>query len=182
MFLIDSPGEAAFVLTLDANSRYWQIEIEGSDRDKSAFTSHRGLNQFFCMPFRLWNAFETFQRTAVVILKTVKSQFALVYLKDVVIFFKTSEEHFRYIREVLTLLNNANITFKLKKCQLFVKTVDYQGHVIRPRRLEIASHSTDAIHGLQKPTNITELQSFSGLCNILRQFVPNFCKTSGPTE
>lgn len=40
---IDSLGDATVFSTLDANSGYWQVEIEESDRDKTAFTSHHGL-------------------------------------------------------------------------------------------------------------------------------------------
>lgn len=84
--------------------------------------------------------------------ETVNSQFALGYLHDVVIFFKTPERHIRHIREVLTLLMTPGVTLELKNCQLFTETIDYLGHSIRPRRLEIASHRTYALRGLQDLT------------------------------
>lgn len=40
---IDSLGEATVFSTLPLNSGYWQAEIERKDRDKTAFSSHRGL-------------------------------------------------------------------------------------------------------------------------------------------
>lgn len=52
--------------------------------------------------------------------------------------------------------------------------------VIRPRRLEIALHTTDAISGLKTPTNLTELRSFLGLCNVFRRFAPNFTFLAAP--
>lgn len=163
---IDSLGEATVFSTLDANGSYWQIEIEKSDRDKTAFTSPHGLYRFIRMPFGLRNAPGTFQRTMDVILSTVKWQFALVYLDDIVVFSRTPVEHIDHVRHVLTLLHDDGVILKLKKCRFFTDTIDYLSHVIRPRRSEIASHTTDAIRGLQTPTSPTELRSFLGLCNV----------------
>lgn len=52
-------------------------------------------------------------------------------------------------------------------------TMDYSGHAVRPGRLEHVSRTTDAICGHKTPTSITEMRSFSGLCNVFRQFVHN---------
>lgn len=43
---ISSLGEAQVFSTLNANIRYWQIEVEESDKEKKAFTYHLGLHQF----------------------------------------------------------------------------------------------------------------------------------------
>jgi Reverse transcriptase (RNA-dependent DNA polymerase) len=59
---LDSLGSAWYFTTLDANSGYWQINVAPEDREKTAFTSHRGLFQFLKMPFGLKTAPVTFQR------------------------------------------------------------------------------------------------------------------------
>jgi hypothetical protein len=47
--------------------------------------------------------------------------------------------------EVLTLLGNAGLSLKLKKCHFFSETVDYLGHVIQPGRLNVAEKNTAAL-------------------------------------
>ena len=48
---IDSLGDATVFTALDCNSRYWQVEIDEEDRDKTTFASHFGLYRFIRMPF-----------------------------------------------------------------------------------------------------------------------------------
>lgn len=116
---ISSLGKADVFSTLNLNNGYWQIEIQKLDRDEVAFTSQYETNQFIYMPFGLRNGRGTFQRTMVVRRAVVKWQFALVYLKKVVVFPKTPEETIRNNKEVLKLLNNVGVTVKIKKFGLF---------------------------------------------------------------
>lgn len=111
---IDSLGQATIFTTLDANSGYWQIEIDDDGRDKTSFTSHHGLFRFKRMPFGLKNAPGTSQRVVDVILATVKWQFALVYLDDVIVFSSSLEDHVEHVATVLRLLKDAGVTLKLK--------------------------------------------------------------------
>lgn len=108
-----------------------------------------------------------------VILSSVKWQFDLVYQDDNVIFSTVCEHHIDHVGNGLTLLKNAGVIPKLKKCRFITEAVDYMVRVIRPRSLKIASHTTHPIPGLRAPTNITELRSFLGMC----MSVDNWSKT-----
>lgn len=77
---------------------------------------------------------------------------------------------------MFTLLCNAGVAFKRKRYLFSIGTIDYLRHVIRSQILEETSHMTNAICGLQHPTNLTELCSFLGLCNIFLLFVPNLAR------
>lgn len=177
---IYSVCETAPFFALDANSGQGETEIETSNGDITAFASHYGHYRFICMPVGLRNARGTYQVTMDIIHATVKWQFALAYLENIVIFSETPEEHIHHTQEILTLLKNAEVTLKLRKCQVFTEIIDCLGNVIRPRRIEIASYTKDAITGSQEPTNITEIRSFQGLCNVFGRLVPNFARLAAP--
>lgn len=65
-------------------------------------------------------------------------------------------------------------------CGFITVTIDYDGHVIRPRRLKIAARTTDTNDELTAPTNIAEHRSFLWLCNIFCRFVPIFACIEAP--
>ena len=58
---LDRDGDTEFITTLDLVKGYWQVPMEREDKEKTAFTSPRGLYQFTTMPFGLNSAPATFQ-------------------------------------------------------------------------------------------------------------------------
>ena len=116
---LDSLGDAAVFTTLDCNSGYWQVPIAPEDMDKTIFTTHLGTFRHLRMPFGLRNAPAMFQRALDIIFSGVRWQTCLIYLYDVTIFSKDITSHLGHVDEVLTLLAQAGITLKLKKCEFF---------------------------------------------------------------
>ena len=73
--ILNTLSGAQYLSKLDLSSGYWQIELDPSTRDKTAFTSHCGLYEFTRTPFGLCNAQATFQRLMQVQTDVKKLQF-----------------------------------------------------------------------------------------------------------
>ena len=97
-----------------------------------------------------------------------------MYLDEVIVYSDTLEEHFDHLDAGLCFLRDAEMTLKLPKCHFFKMSVDYIGHIVTPGRLEVAKRATEAVEKELPPRNASELQSFFGLCNVYRRFVPKF--------
>lgn len=142
---IDSLGDERVFSTLDCNSGYWQVQIPEQDRDKTTFVTHHGLFQYTHMPFGLRNAPATFQRAMDIVLSSVKWNFCLVYLDDIVVFSPDAKRHIEHLDHVLTLLRQAGLTIKLKKCYFLHERIEYLGHAITPGELRVASKTVTAV-------------------------------------
>ena len=115
-----------------------------------------------------------------IILSRVRWKYAFVNLDDVIVYSTTLQEHFIFMRTILGMLKDAGVSLKLRKCHFFQFSVDYQGHVIRPGKLEVSSQTCQAIRQAKAPATQTGFSSFIGLCNVFRRFVPNFLRIATP--
>jgi RNase H-like domain found in reverse transcriptase/Reverse transcriptase (RNA-dependent DNA polymerase) len=154
--------------------------MKETDRNKTAFVTHCGVNRFKRKPFGLCNAPATFQRALDMILARVKWKTALIYLDDVIVYSRSIQDHIQHVEEILSLLQQLGASLKLKKCHFFQSSVDYLGHVIYPRKLAVAQKNIESIGKAIYPTTRTQLRSFLGMCNVCRRFVDRFAKISGP--
>lgn len=126
---LEALGGALWFTTLDLKAGYWQILVAPEDRDKTAFTTKKGLYRFVRMPFGLTNAPSTFQRMMNGVLRGLAWTTCLVYLDDIVIFTRGSiERHVVELAGVLERLAVVGLTLKLRKCVFAAKSMEYLGH------------------------------------------------------
>ncbi|CAN8070297.1 unnamed protein product [Agarophyton chilense] len=104
----------------------------------------------------------------------------LVYLDDIIVFSRNLDDHLTHVRDVMTVLRDAGITLKLRKCEFFTDTGKYLGHVIRPGRLMIEQVHIKSLCEAKEPRTQTELRSFLGLVNVYRRFIPSLSDIAAP--
>ncbi|UYV84832.1 K02A2.6-like, partial [Cordylochernes scorpioides] len=147
---LDCLRGARFYSSMDLQSGYWQIDVEESDREKTAFITPDGLYEFKVMPFGLCNAPATFERMIDNLLKGLKWTICLCYLDDIIVFSDGFEEH-------------------LRRLQL----VSENG--IRPDQEKIR-----AVRDFATPRSLKEVRSFLGLSSYYRRFIPNYAHVAQP--
>ena len=74
-------GKAKYFTTLDLKSGYWQIPLNEEDREKMAFTCHRGLFKYNVMPFGLAYAPGIIQECMSIVLHGLENS-AMAYFDD----------------------------------------------------------------------------------------------------
>ena len=142
---LDYLGEAAYFKNLDANCGYWQLDDHDPHRHKTALVFHRRVFEYNRMPFCGCTASASFQRTVDIVLSNFRWKTCLVYLDDVIVFYKTFDQHLDHVTEVMTALQEAGFSLKLSKCDFFNNKVDYPVHFFRPGKLAVAQKTTKAV-------------------------------------
>lgn len=156
------------------------MPIGEEDRDNTSFVTHRGAFRWIRRTFVLRNAPATFPRILDLILSEVRLKTCLVYLDDVLIFSHNLKDHIKHADEVLALFGNAVVSLKIRKCQFFLKTLDYISHVLLPGRIAIAKDATSSLADAKFPEDITQLCYFLGECNVYRHFIKDFSAMAQP--
>lgn len=172
--------EARWFSSIDLASGYWQVEMDEEDKQKTSFTCSLGTFEYNVMPFGLKNAPATFQRLMNNLLRKYLYEFTIVYLDDIMIYSKTFEEHLEHLEKILTILKEANLMLKLKKCRFCEQEIEYLGHIAGKDGLKPDPKKIEKIKELKSPTNLKEVQSIMGLCQYYRIFVKDFSKIAKP--
>lgn len=169
----DPHGETAIFSTLDTNIRYRQVEIEKAYKPGFPITLQYERYRLVRMRLGLSYASGTFQTVMDGILSTASYQFALIYLDDIAIISEATQEHLARSANAIFFKQNGRLT-QAEIFRLFTETKLNLWKVILLWCFENVSHRRKDIDELKTPKTITNFRSYSGLCNVFRQFVFNF--------
>ena len=96
---------------LDLWSGYWQVEVDGESKAKTAFTTNNGLFEFRKMPFGLANVPSTFQRLMQAVLCGLQ-YICLVSLDDIIVFSQIFDNHLKHLNNGFIRRRSTNIRLK----------------------------------------------------------------------
>ena len=114
------------------------------------------------------------------VLKEQLDRFVIVYLDDIPIYSSTWKEHLEHVRTVLEILRANKLFAKASKCTFGPQNFDYLGFILRPNRIAISPHKTEAIEKWPTPRNKKDVQSFLGLINYYRRCIKNCSQIAKP--
>ena len=149
------------------------------DKEKTAFTCHKGLFEFNVMAFGLSNAPAVFQELMSIVLQGCNA-FATAYLDDILVFSSTLEDHLEHLSIIFGKLRQHRLKLKLKKCSFLKMETHYLGFIINECGIKPDELKIDAIRSLPVPTCVREVRSFIGMCSYYRRFIPNFSQIAEP--
>ncbi|CAF1281573.1 unnamed protein product [Rotaria magnacalcarata] len=164
---------------LDLKSGFYQIPINNSDKEKTAFVTPFGLYQFNVLPMGLRNSPPTFQKVMTDTLKACR-HFCLVYLDDIIVFSRSFSDHLDHLKRVFSALGARGLVLNPPKCEIAVPQIDYLGHTISRNSIRPMKEKIDAILGIKEPRTLPQANRFLGSLGWYRKFLPNFATVAAP--
>ncbi|GKC68819.1 putative reverse transcriptase domain-containing protein [Tanacetum coccineum] len=180
------------VVVRDFPSGYHQLRVHEDDIPKTAFRTRYGHFKFTVMPFGLTNAPAIFIDLMNRVYRPYLDKFVIVFIDDILIYSKTREEHVEHLRLVLGLLKKEKLYGKFSKCDMWLREVQFCGHVINGNGIHVDPSKIEAVKNWKAPRTPTEgeKQEFQTLkdklCNALVLALPDgskdfvvYCDASG---
>ncbi|GJU56296.1 putative reverse transcriptase domain-containing protein [Tanacetum coccineum] len=142
---------------IDLRSGYHQLCIREEDIPITAFRTWYGHYEFQVMPFGLTNAPAVFMDLMNRVCKSYLDKFVIVFIDDILIYSKSKEEHEEHLKIILGLLKKEQLYAKFSKCDFWLDSVQFLGHVIDSKGVHVDPSKIEAIKNWAAPTTPTEL-------------------------
>ncbi|GJY68983.1 putative reverse transcriptase domain-containing protein [Tanacetum coccineum] len=174
--LFDQLQGSQFFSKINLRSGYHQLRVHEDDIPKTTFRTRYGHFKFTVMPFGLTNAPAVFMDLMNIVCRPYLDKFVIVFIDDILIYSKTREEHVEHLRLVLELLKRENMYAKFYKCELWLREVQFLGHVINGNGIHVDPSKIKAVKNWKAPRTSSKVSSFLGLAGYYRRFIENFSK------
>nr|GEZ91654.1 putative reverse transcriptase domain-containing protein [Tanacetum cinerariifolium] len=165
---------------IDLRSGYHQLRIREEDIPITAFRTQYGHYEFQVMPFGLTNAPAMFMDLMNRVCKPYLDKFVIVFIDDILIYSKNKEENGEHLKTILKLLKDEKLYAKFSKCDFWLNSLQFLGHVIDSSRIHVDLAKIKAIKSLAAPTTPTEVRQFLRLEGYYRRFIKEFSLIAKP--
>ncbi|GJS78877.1 putative reverse transcriptase domain-containing protein [Tanacetum coccineum] len=119
------------------------------------------------MPFGLPNAL--FMDMMNQVYKPYLDNLVIVFIDDILIYFKNKKEHEGHLKLLLRLLNDEKLFAMFSKCQNWLSTVKFLGHVIDSEGIHVDLAKIESIKYWASPRTPTEIQKAEAAFQLLKQ-------------
>ena len=130
---------------LDLRSSYHQLKVKAEDIPKTAFRTMYGHYEFMVMPFGLTNAPTAFMDLMNRVFRPYLDKFVVVFIDDILVYSPSEEDHKEHLRLTLQTLRDKELYAKFKKCEFWLKSVTFLGHIISEAYISIDPKKVEAI-------------------------------------
>ena len=109
------------------------------------------------MSFGLTNAPAFFMYLMNSVFMPELDKFIVVFIDDILIYYKNNEEHAHHLRIVLTRLREHKLYAKFSKCEFWLDRVQFLGHVLTPEGISVDSSKVQDVLNWKSPKSVHQI-------------------------
>ena len=167
--------------SLDLRESYTQLSVSKQDQHKLTFTWNSVRYSWQGSPYGLKFLTAHFQRVMTSILSKCLP-FVIIFVDDIVVFSNSVAEHIDHLNKVLSRLNSVSLRLNLEKCRFGFTQLPILGHIISGDAIKADPDKIASFHSLLVPKTGKQVESFLGMANYLRDYVPLYARICAPLE
>ncbi len=170
--IINRTKGSNYFTVVDLKEAFYSVELEESDKFKTAFEFDGLVYEWNSMPMGFKNSPMVMQRIMNNILKNLIHKGVEVYLDDIIIYSKNEKEHQGIIKNVFKILKENKLTINQSKIQWMKNEVIILGVTINGKEKTPNEIKTKEIVEYARSITIRNLRGFIGLVNWYRDYIP----------
>ena len=121
------------------------MKIKAGDIPKTTFRTRYGHYEFLVMSFGLTNALAVFMDLMNRVFKSFLDHFVIFFIDDILVYSKSKEKHERHLRLALQTLREHELYAKFSKCEFWLNSVSFLGHVVSKDGISVDMKKVEAI-------------------------------------
>ena len=182
--ILQKQGNYKIWSVLDLKDGYHQMPMKVEHRPYTCMSTPRGSFQWKVLVMGLKNGNAMFQRMMEWVLRNLEKTDP--YVDDIIVGStgeteqELMENHEKDLRRLLEVLTEAKLVVDPKKANMFMKEVEFCGHILREGSRTPSPGKLLSIQNWEFQTTITALRGFLGLTNYYSSYVPNYANLAAP--
>nr|GEY53407.1 reverse transcriptase domain-containing protein [Tanacetum cinerariifolium] len=150
--LFDQLQGSSVYSKIDLQPGYHKLRIIEEDIPVTAFRTRYDHFEFQVIPFGLTNAPAVFMDLVNRVCNPYLYKFVIVFIDDILIYSKNKEDYEKHLKTILELLKNEKLYEKFLKCDFWLESVHFLGHVIDSDGVHVDPAKVEAIRNWSAPT------------------------------
>ena len=100
------------------------------------------------MSFGLTNSLVAFMDLMNRVFQSYLDSFFIVFIENILVYSKNEGEHMDHLRVVLQVIKENQLFTKYRKCEFWLRSVAFLGHIISSKRIEVNTRKIEAVKKL----------------------------------
>ena len=173
-------ANSCYFTKLNVHHGYWSIVLDEESSLLTTFNSPFGRYHFLHLPFGLVCSQDIFQKKMDQFLKEYPGCVRIAI--DITVHGRTEAEHDAHLQNLMWVACKYGVVFNPQKTHVKAPAINFFGYLFDANGVHPDLKKVDAVHALQAPTNVTELQEFLGMMTYLSPFICGLSTLTAPLQ